>query len=489
MNKITRACCGLMMLGSFLSCASAVAGTTLLAYDSLYRLTRIDYGNGTIIEYTYDAAGNRLTLVAQAAPPSDHIAPTVQITLPTTERLYVTTGSSVTLSGTAYDVSAVSSLSCTSGAGASISVAGTTSWSAGPVQLSNGVNKITISAADPSGNIGNASLTVVVLPPAGGSNIVFQDDFNDNSIDLTKWRYYGNAVTEAGMQMRVATDTTDQPGTLTNLPFNISGTGTVTITRRAFLHHDTSMWWSGMNHFFTGSFRFRIPGVPDFAVEYDSYDYSNAELQATYGFFITRNGKSATSRADQADVSTGIPALWDTWFDEKITYAPSTGQLDYYINGTNRISFNVGALPTTNTTTMSMFIQAYGWWTGHYLLLDDFMVTQEIPASPVETRDSDDDTMPDWAELLAGTSLSNANSRLTVQNGQQSEITPGGFALEWASVSGVFYSVNRATNLLDSPNCFVPLETNIPGLPGSTTYTDTNPPAFGPSFYRINVEY
>lgn len=41
--------------------ATAVASDCY--YDEFHRLTRIDYGNGTIIEYTYDAGGNRQTRV------------------------------------------------------------------------------------------------------------------------------------------------------------------------------------------------------------------------------------------------------------------------------------------------------------------------------------------------------------------------------------------------------------------------------------------
>jgi YD repeat-containing protein len=37
------------------------AGTISYTYDDLYRLIKVDYGNGETIEYTYDAAGNRLT--------------------------------------------------------------------------------------------------------------------------------------------------------------------------------------------------------------------------------------------------------------------------------------------------------------------------------------------------------------------------------------------------------------------------------------------
>lgn len=48
-----------------------------MQYDVLHRLIRIDYGNGVSIAYTYDAAGNRLTLVAKTnAPALLAIAPT-----------------------------------------------------------------------------------------------------------------------------------------------------------------------------------------------------------------------------------------------------------------------------------------------------------------------------------------------------------------------------------------------------------------------------
>lgn len=40
------------------------------SYDSLGHLTRIAYPDGTSIDYTYDANGNRLTLTANA-PPDD----------------------------------------------------------------------------------------------------------------------------------------------------------------------------------------------------------------------------------------------------------------------------------------------------------------------------------------------------------------------------------------------------------------------------------
>ena len=53
------------------------AATLTYTYDSLNRLTGVDYGNGGTITYTYDAAGNRLTLVS--TPPPDLTPPTTPV--------------------------------------------------------------------------------------------------------------------------------------------------------------------------------------------------------------------------------------------------------------------------------------------------------------------------------------------------------------------------------------------------------------------------
>lgn len=56
---------------ALLAAASAVpshAGSAAHTYDSLGRLTRVTYSNGTVITYTYDAAGNRSSVVTAGAP-------------------------------------------------------------------------------------------------------------------------------------------------------------------------------------------------------------------------------------------------------------------------------------------------------------------------------------------------------------------------------------------------------------------------------------
>ena len=47
-------------------CSTSFGATATCTYDSLNRITKVDYGNGNIEEYTYDGVGNRLTLTVTA---------------------------------------------------------------------------------------------------------------------------------------------------------------------------------------------------------------------------------------------------------------------------------------------------------------------------------------------------------------------------------------------------------------------------------------
>ena len=61
---------GSVILGLVMAvCASSVhAGSVSYTYDTLGRVTQVSYSNGTVIAYSYDAAGNRSTVVVSGAP-------------------------------------------------------------------------------------------------------------------------------------------------------------------------------------------------------------------------------------------------------------------------------------------------------------------------------------------------------------------------------------------------------------------------------------
>jgi hypothetical protein len=57
----------------------------------------------------------------------------------------------------------------------------------------------------------------------------------------------------------------------------------------------------------------------------------------------------------------------------------------------------------------------------------------------------------------------------------------------WESVAGRDYFLERSANL-GASQAFLPLATGILGLPGTTTFTDTNATRLGSSFYRVGIQ-
>jgi hypothetical protein len=96
--------------------------------------------------------------------------------------------------------------------------------------------------------------------------------------------------------------------------------------------------------------------------------------------------------------------------------------------------------------------------------------------------DPDVDRMNNWQEWICGTDPYDFLSFLTMSPPSQSQ---SGLTLQWSSVAERSYFLLRSTNI-GSP--FSLLVTNIPGLPGSTSYTDTNASGIGRFFYRVGVQ-
>ncbi len=88
------------------------------------------------------------------------IPPSVAITSPTTNSAYLTNSNPIGLSGTASDSSGVTQVKWSNNMGGGGTCTGTTSWSAPGIQLQSGNNIITITATDPAGNAGSATLNV-----------------------------------------------------------------------------------------------------------------------------------------------------------------------------------------------------------------------------------------------------------------------------------------------------------------------------------------
>jgi len=102
----------------------------------------------------------RTRLTPQIVP--DTQLPTVTITSPTTAASFTTNRSPITLSGTSSDNVGVLRVAWSSSSGDSGSCTGTNTWSSSLINLMPGTNALTVTASDAAGNVGKATLNVVL---------------------------------------------------------------------------------------------------------------------------------------------------------------------------------------------------------------------------------------------------------------------------------------------------------------------------------------
>ena len=117
-------------------------------------------GTNVITVTARDAAGNTATDILTVTYTPDVTAPTITITSPTSATTFVTTSSSLALSGSASDSVGVTLVSWSNSRGGSGNASGTGSWSVSSIPLLSGANILTVTARDAAGNTSVDTLTV-----------------------------------------------------------------------------------------------------------------------------------------------------------------------------------------------------------------------------------------------------------------------------------------------------------------------------------------
>jgi hypothetical protein len=207
-----------------------------------------------------------------------------------------------------------------------------------------------------------------------------------------------------------------------------------------------------------------LPGLPSSPVRTLSYccttplptngvgNFTNAPL------FADQAGGDLRLQVNSPCINSGLNAY-------------SSGATD--LDGNPRIrggTVDVGAYEYQNPASLI----AYAWLQRYGLPTD----------GSADLTDADGDGLNNWQEWVAGTDPTNAASVLKLS---QPSLTGPNVTLTWNSVTNRTYSVQRATDL-GAATPFLLLQTNLAGLSGTTSYTDTNTPAPGPAYYRVGVQ-
>jgi uncharacterized repeat protein (TIGR03803 family) len=105
------------------------------------------------------------------------------------------------------------------------------------------------------------------------------------------------------------------------------------------------------------------------------------------------------------------------------------------------------------------------------------------------TADPDGDGLSNQQEFLAGSNPNDASSGLRMLPAYLAHPSPDpnwGFTVQWQSVAGKFYSLERATNLVKGFDTIIKI--HIPATPPINSETDTNVMGQGSWFYRVRLE-
>ena len=92
--------------------------------------------------------------------------------------------------------------------------------------------------------------------------------------------------------------------------------------------------------------------------------------------------------------------------------------------------------------------------------------------------------MNNWQKWYAGLNPTKPASVLAVHP-PPATLNTNGICITWPSVSGKFYILQRGTNLTQP---FTVINSNIFGLAGTTSSTDTTAANNGPYYYRVGVQ-
>jgi hypothetical protein len=98
-------------------------------------------------------------------------------------------------------------------------------------------------------------------------------------------------------------------------------------------------------------------------------------------------------------------------------------------------------------------------------------------------EDPDGDGVSNYNEFVAGTDPLDKNSLFKVILIQPA--APGGILIEWSSVAGKSYSIERSASLLTG---FAPLLQGVAATAPMNSYRDATATGSGPYFYRLRVQ-
>lgn len=221
---------------------------------------------------------------------------------------------------------------------------------------------------------------------------IFEDDFSGPEIDIYRWVVDGKTVIVENGVAKLDVEETDNWGRIKSAYFAFDPNKPITIKSRIKVTYSQNL---KDKTYFHGYFALspRTSVIDDeviknklsFGVKYANYDYEskysdgNIDEQKAEGFYLVKAGSDPTKRVDYetGKISPRIKPVWGEWFEQKIVYEPTSGDMSFSINDELKQKFNVGRFSTDlPENKLRLEINPEGWWLYHSIEIDYIQVTQ-----------------------------------------------------------------------------------------------------------------
>lgn len=209
--------------------------------------------------------------------------------------------------------------------------------------------------------------------PVAHAQVLFADRFEDGTLDRSRWSASGAYVFERDGLLRVETSQTDAGGRVETGWITFDPRRPLRVRRLARLHYANAQMASTMRLVFDGD-EGRTLGLAHSHYLYDGC----CGHTVTDGISLFWNNGHPLVRADKGIRTTARPFVgsWDRWIEEELVYTPRTGSLEYWLDGARTLVAASRPMPPRSSARVKLQMDAWGWFTGHTLHLDDISVSQ-----------------------------------------------------------------------------------------------------------------
>ncbi len=192
------------------------------------------------------------------------------------------------------------------------------------------------------------------------------------------WHSTGTRVEAHDAVLSVTTSQIDAGGVAVSPLLTIDPTKVIVVARRVRLAYGSAWTAMGMSLVFdqtpdflnTLAYGLKPKGV---FVTYARYRFANDQMREVEGAYI--GDGSAEKRSSAVGEPGEVP--WGAWFQEKVVFNPQTGDAELWINEQRVSHCNVGRL-SPQQRYLKLYLDAYGWYTGHAQETRDLSVTQVV---------------------------------------------------------------------------------------------------------------